>query len=74
MVADSLRVPRTTSGCIITPDTGSAEHIPFPDPYTTNICFGGDELRMAYITLSQSGQLIEVPWPRAGLALNYLNK
>ncbi len=59
---------------IISPDTGSAEHIPFPDPYTTNICFGGDELRMAYITLSQSGQLIEVPWPRAGLALNYLNK
>jgi len=59
---------------IVSPDTGSAEHIPFPDPYTTNICFGGDELRMAYITLSQSGQLIEVPWPRAGLALNYLNK
>jgi gluconolactonase len=53
---------------------GSVEHISFPDPYTTNICFGGDGLRTAYITLSQSGQLIEVPWPRAGLALNYLNK
>ena len=59
---------------IVSPEVGSVEHIPFPDPYTTNICFGGDELRTAYITLSQSGQLIEVPWPRAGLALNYLNK
>ena len=59
---------------VISPETGMIEHVPLPDPYTTNICFGGDELRTAYITLSQSGQLIEVPWPRSGLELNYLNK
>jgi gluconolactonase len=59
---------------IVSPETGTVDHVPFPDRYTTNICFGGDELRTAYITLSQTGQLIEVPWPRPGLALNYLNK
>ena len=28
------------------------EHDPMPDPLTTNICFGGPDLRTAYITLS----------------------
>jgi sugar lactone lactonase YvrE len=43
------------------------------DLYTTNICFGGPELRTAYITLSNSGRLVALDWPRPGLALNYLN-
>ena len=51
---------------VISPDTGHVEHIAFPDRYTTNICFGGENLSTAYITLSQSGRLIEVPWPEAG--------
>ena len=58
---------------VISPDTGHVEHIAFPDRYTTNICFGGENLSTAYITLSQSGRLIEVPWPRSGLGLAYLN-
>ena len=42
-----------------------------PDPLTTNICFGGPDLRTAYLTLSATGQLVEVDWPRPGLKLAY---
>lgn len=41
-----------------------------PEVYCTNICFGGPGLRTAYITLSGTGKLVAVDWPRAGLALN----
>lgn len=55
---------------VFSPD-GSLEHIPFPDPMTTNICFGGSDMRDAYITLSGTGQLIRTRWPRPGLRLNF---
>jgi gluconolactonase len=45
-----------------------------PEGYCTNICFGGPDLRTAYITLSGYGRLIAVDWPRPGLPLPYLNK
>jgi gluconolactonase len=38
--------------------------------YCTNICFGGADMRTAFITLSGTGRLIAVEWPRPGLALN----
>jgi gluconolactonase len=41
-----------------------------PEPYCTNICFGGPQLKTAFITLSGTGRLIAVDWPRAGLPLN----
>lgn len=50
---------------------GAHEHLALPDPFTTNICFGGDDMRDAYITLSGSGKLIRTHWPRAGLKLNF---
>ena len=53
---------------------GAVEHIPFPDAFTTNICFGGQGLKTAYICLSQSGRLVAVDWPTAGLPLNFLNR
>jgi gluconolactonase len=40
------------------------------DPWPTNIAFGGDDLRTAYITGSATGRLFVVDdWPRAGLKL-----
>jgi gluconolactonase len=45
-----------------------------PDPLTTNICFGGPDLRTAYITLSSTGKLVALPWARPGLPLNFLNR
>jgi len=55
---------------IVSPDGGRIEHVPMPDMHTTNICFGGEGLRTAYVTLSGSGRLVALPWPRPGLALN----
>jgi gluconolactonase len=59
---------------VISPDGARVEHIPMPDRYTTNICFGGPELRTAFITLSMSGRLVATEWPRPGLALQHLNR
>jgi gluconolactonase len=60
---------------IIAPDGSSAEHVPPPaeywDPLVTNICFGGPDLRTAYITLSGFGRLISCRWPTPGLKLAY---
>ena len=53
----------------ISPDGGTIERISTGDSHTTNICFGGDNLNTAYITLSGSGRLVSTPWPRHGLRL-----
>ncbi len=58
---------------VVSPDGSSVEHVPMPDLYTTNICFGGPQLRTAYVTLSASGRLVAVDWPRPGLALHHLD-
>ena len=42
------------------------EHMATDDPLTTNICFGGTDLRTAYITCSGSGRLLATEWPRPG--------
>jgi gluconolactonase len=44
---------------------------PFQDTMPTNLCFGGDDLRTAYITLSESGRLVSCPWPVPGLRLAF---
>jgi gluconolactonase len=59
---------------VISPDGQAIKHVAMPDYYTTNICFGGPDLRTAYITLSSSGRLVAMEWPRPGLGLNYLNR
>ena len=50
---------------------GSMEHVPFPDLMTTNICFGGPDMRDAWVTGSSTGTLYKCRWPRPGLKLNY---
>ncbi len=44
---------------------------PMPDRYTTNLCFGGPDMRDAFITLSSSGRVVKARWPRPGLKLNF---
>ena len=56
---------------IIAPDGTLVRQVSFPDPYVTNICFGGSNLQTAFITLSGSGKLISMPWPTPGLRLNF---
>ena len=59
---------------VISPDGKMIEQHPMPDIFTTNICFGGPELRTAYITLSSAGKLVSMTWPRPGLPLHWLNR
>jgi gluconolactonase len=50
---------------------GAYEHMPAPDPVTTNICFGGPDMRDAWITCSSTGKLFKTRWPRPGLRLPF---
>ncbi|MCY3622518.1 MAG: SMP-30/gluconolactonase/LRE family protein [Gammaproteobacteria bacterium] len=59
---------------VLSPTGGEPGFVPMPDRITTNICFGGEDLRTAYITLSSTGQLVSMPWQAPGLPLNFLNK
>ncbi len=80
---DSLAVDSGGNICVATIITGGiavhsadgkqVEFIEMPDPLTTNICFGGNDLQTAYITLSSTGRLVAMDWPRPGLPLNFLN-
>ena len=57
---------------IVSPDGKSHSHVPLPDRFTTNLCFGGKDRRTAYVTLSGSGRLIAIDdWPVPGLKLSY---
>jgi gluconolactonase len=56
---------------VISPQGEVVEHVPTGDPLTTNLCFGGDDLKTAYITLSGTGRLVAVDWPRPGLRLAF---
>jgi gluconolactonase len=78
---DSLAVDSAGKVCAATivnggitafdPD-GSREHFPVPnDPIVTNICFGGADMRDAWITSSGRGLLLKTRWPRPGLKLNF---
>ena len=81
---DSLAVDAEGNVCVATimdggittlkPHGGEPEFVPMPDRITTNLCFGGENLQTAFVTLSSSGQLVSLPWKRPGLPLNYLNK
>ncbi|MDA7771885.1 SMP-30/gluconolactonase/LRE family protein, partial [Pseudomonadales bacterium] len=74
---DSLAVDAEGNICVATlitggitvhsPDGERAQLIEMPDILTTNICFGGEDLKTAYITLSSTGSLVSIPWHCAGL-------
>jgi gluconolactonase len=77
---DSLAVEAGGKVCVATiinggvtafdPD-GTTEHFAFPDLVTTNICFGGADMRDAWVTCSSTGKLFKCRWPRPGLKLNF---
>ena len=80
---DSLAVEASGNICVatlveggisvISPAGELVEFVPMPDRYTTNICFGGRDMRTAYITLSQTGCLVAMDWPRPGRVPNFSN-
>lgn len=78
-IFDSLAVDSAGNICIgtlmtggisvITPDGELDAFIEFPggEPFPTNICFGGKDMRKAYVTASGNGKIFEIDWPQAGL-------
>ena len=55
----------------VAPDGSERSHFDIDDPYTTNVCFGGADLRQLYVTMSGSGCLARIAWPAAGLPLHF---
>jgi gluconolactonase len=80
-VLDSLAVDSAGNICVASPGRGAIlvfkpqggepERIPTPDFMTTNIAFGGPGLSTAYVTLSATGRVVTIPWPRPGLPLHH---
>ncbi|MEZ5567945.1 MAG: SMP-30/gluconolactonase/LRE family protein [Halioglobus sp.] len=78
---DSLAVDADGNVCIgtiinggitvVSPAGELLEHVPLPDPFVTNICFAGADLRTACATLSGTGKLVSFDWPRPGLRLHH---
>ena len=77
---DSLAVQANGDICVATignggittiSPAGASKHTAFPDVLVTNICFGGADMRDAFITLSSTGKLIKARWPEPGLKLNF---
>ncbi|HSU06509.1 MAG TPA: SMP-30/gluconolactonase/LRE family protein [Acetobacteraceae bacterium] len=69
----AICVATLVTGCItvIAPDGRVVRQAKMPDTHPTNICFGGPDLRTAYVSLSETGRLGAVEWPDAGLRLNF---
>lgn len=78
---DSLAVEANGNICIgsltpggitvLSPEGALVDFVAFPDAFVTNICFGGADMRTAYVTLSGTGRLVRLRWPRPGLRLNF---
>jgi gluconolactonase len=61
------------TGCvtIVTPAGEVVGRVDTPDMYCTNICFGGENLKTAFLSLSLTGRLARCPWRERGLRLAY---
>jgi gluconolactonase len=54
----------------ITPG-GEVTFLSLPERMVTNIAFGGEDMRDAYLTWSTSGRLVKARWDEPGLKLNF---
>ncbi|KHA51682.1 SMP-30/gluconolactonase/LRE family protein [Sulfitobacter geojensis] len=79
---DSLAVQADGKICVATLMRGGISTVPVGDgpvtffevpgdPYITNICFGGEDMRDAWITASGTGCLYHTRWPDAGHRLHF---
>ncbi|MCR0981077.1 SMP-30/gluconolactonase/LRE family protein [Roseomonas populi] len=59
---------------VVSPSGEILRRLPMPDRFTTNIAFGGPDLRTAYVTQSLTGRLLALEWPVPGLGLHWLNR
>ncbi len=73
MASGNIAVATLMTGQIteFSPSGRIVRAVAMPDCYPTNICFGGSDMRTAYVTLSDSGRLGMLRWPEPGLKLNF---
>jgi gluconolactonase len=71
--AGNVVVATLVTGClsVISPTGELLDQVMTGDPMTTNVCWGGEDLKTAYVTCSGSGRLVSIPWERPGLKLNF---
>jgi gluconolactonase len=60
-----------TGGITTFTSAGERRFLPLPDEAVTNIAFGGDDMRDAYVTLGRTGRLVRLRWDEPGLRLNF---
>jgi gluconolactonase len=78
---DSMAVEANGNVCVATlfnagittfnPKSGKYTQVQLDDPITTNLCFGGADMRDVWITCASTGRLYRMRWPRPGLKLAY---
>lgn len=78
---DSLAVEANGNICVGTLMNGGitvfsangsvVEKVALPDSFITNLCFGGTDLRDVFTTMSATGRIAKLRWPRPGLRLNF---
>jgi gluconolactonase len=69
-IAQATLVERPGIG-VADPATGAIAWHDFPDLLTTNIAFGGADMRDAVVTLSSTGRLARTRWDEPGLRLAF---
>lgn len=56
---------------VISPEGELVEFVATDDIFTTNICWGGEDMMDAYVCCSGTGRLVKTRWARPGLKLQY---
>ncbi|EKS70954.1 MULTISPECIES: SMP-30/gluconolactonase/LRE family protein [Caballeronia] len=71
--AGNICVATLVTGCItvVAPTGEVMRQVMVPDGMVTNICFGGADMKTAYVTMSGTGRLGVLSWPEPGLRLAY---
>ena len=68
---DVATLPREGQLITISPEGKLLESAAMPDRFVTNVGFGGKGLKTAYVSLTTTGRLAAISWPRPGLKLAY---
>lgn len=80
IMLDSLAMTASGNICVAMPmghgiatvtPGGAVAITPVEDRLPTNIAFGGDDMRDAYVTFSDSGRLVKMRWDEPGMVLPY---
>ena len=56
---------------VVSADGRLIERIAMPEPFATNLCFGGPAMRTAFVTLSSTGRVVALDGHRRGAPLHF---